>query len=166
VNPLFRKVALIAASLGLLVSLFIALNPDDDDEAATTVATTTAATTPAATTTEPEPTTTEATTATTTTEPPPTTTAPPVPDVVTIRVTVGANGVESVRRFSVRRGREVVLVVTSELADHVHLHGYDLMADVAPGAPGTIRFTADAPGRFEIELEDRGLQIAELEVRP
>jgi hypothetical protein len=163
VNPLFRKAALIAASLGLLVSLFIALNPDDDDEeTATTVATTTAAMT-----TEPEPTTTVATTAAgTTTVPPPTTTAPPVPDVVTMRVTVGANGVESVRRFSVRRGREVVLVVTSELADHVHLHGYDLMADVAPGAPGTIRFTADAPGRFEIELEERGLPIAELEVRP
>ena len=160
-NPLFRKVALIAASLGLLVSLFLALNPDDDEETATTVEATTAATT------EPEPATTEATTTeATTTEPPPTTTAPPVPDVVTIRVTVGANGVESVRRFSVRRGREVVLVVTSELADHVHLHGYDLMADVAPGAPGTIRFTADAPGRFEIELEDRGLPIAELEVRP
>jgi hypothetical protein len=57
-------------------------------------------------------------------------------------------------------------VVESELTDHVHLHGYDLMADVAPRAPATIRFTADAPGRFEIELEDRGLQIGELEVRP
>jgi hypothetical protein len=164
VNPFFRKAALIAASLGLLVSLFLALNPDDEEETATTVATTS---TTAAATTEPEPTTTEATTTVaTTTEPPPTTTAPPVSDVVTIRVTVGANGVESVRRFSVRRGRAVVLVVNSALADHVHLHGYDLMADVAPGSPGTIRFTADAPGRFEIELEDRGLQIAELEVRP
>ena len=48
----------------------------------------------------------------------------------------------------------------------MHLHGYDLMADVGPGKPATIRFTATAPGRFEIELEDRGLQIAELEVRP
>ena len=65
-----------------------------------------------------------------------------------------------------QRGREVVIVVNSDVADQVHLHGYDLTADVAPGAPGTIRFTADAPGRFEIELEDRGLQIAELEVRP
>ena len=48
----------------------------------------------------------------------------------------------------------------------MHLHGYDLMADVAPGAPATIRFTADVPGIFEVELEDRGLHIAELEVRP
>lgn len=161
-NPLFRKAALIAASLGLLVSLFFALSPDDEDETGTTVATR------AATTTEPPPPPTESTTtAATTTEPPPaTTTATPVPDVATIGVEVGPNGVESVRRYSVRRGREVVLTVRSALADHVHLHGYDLTADVAPGAPGTIRFTADAPGRFEIELEDRGLPIAELEVRP
>jgi hypothetical protein len=74
--------------------------------------------------------------------------------------------VESVRRFSVKQGRKVVLTVRSALADHVHLHGYDLMADVAPGAPGTIRFTASAPGRFEIELEEHGLPIGELEVRP
>ena len=29
-----------------------------------------------------------------------------------------------------------------------------------------VRFEATAPGLFEIELEDRALQIAELEVRP
>jgi hypothetical protein len=72
----------------------------------------------------------------------------------------------TVRRLSVRRGKQVVLVVESALTDHVHLHGYDLMADVAPGKPATIRFKASATGRFEIELEDRGLEIAELEVRP
>ena len=170
-NPHFRKAALIAASLGLLVSLYFALNPRDDDETgpATTAATTTAATEP---TTEPattEVTTTEPTTtapATTETEPPPTTTAPAQPEVITVRIAVGPEGVESIRRFSVQRGREVEIVVRSALSDHVHVHGYDLMADVAPGAPATIRFTADVPGRFEIELEDRGLPIAELEVRP
>jgi hypothetical protein len=56
--------------------------------------------------------------------------------------------------------------VRSDVADHVHLHGYDLMRDVAPGAPAQLVFTADIPGRFEIELEDRHLQLAELEVRP
>jgi hypothetical protein len=174
VNPLFRKAALIAASFGLLVSLYFALNPRDDDEAApaTTAATTTATTEPTTT----EPTTTEGTTtaptttapATTETEPPPTTPAPAPaqPEVITIRIAVGPEGVESIRRFSVRKGREVEIVVRSALTDHVHLHGYDLMADVAPGSPATIPFVADVPGRFEIELEDRGLQIAELEVRP
>ncbi|MBA2384839.1 MAG: hypothetical protein H0V68_09300 [Actinobacteria bacterium] len=56
--------------------------------------------------------------------------------------------------------------MTSDVADEVHVHGYDVHADVARGQPATIEFTADVPGRFEIELEERGLQIAELEVRP
>jgi hypothetical protein len=65
-NPEFRKVALIAAVLGLAVALFVALRPNDDEgpaattatEAATTAATATeAATTEAATTAPAEPTT-------------------------------------------------------------------------------------------------------------
>ncbi len=148
-NPDFRKVALIAASLGLLVSLFFALRPDDDDE--------TAATTTAQTTTEaPPPTTSEQAT-----------TAPPEqPAVVRALIVVPADTAPTVKQFSVERDRQVELVVESELTDHVHLHGYDLTADVGPGVPGTIRFQATAPGRFEIELEERGLQIGELEVRP
>ncbi len=155
----FRTVALIAASLGLLLSLFLALRPGDDDEAAptTTLATTTS---PATTDTEPPATTTEAAT----TEG--ATTAPKPPDVVTIRIAVPSDTAPKVRRYSVKQGRKVVIVVRTELSDHVHLHGYDLMADVGPGKPATIRFTATAPGKFEIELEDRGLEFAELEVRP
>ena len=72
----------------------------------------------------------------------------------------------TVKKFTVKQGRQVVLVVESALADEVHLHGYDLSADVAPGEPATIRFKATAPGLFEAELESRGLKIAELEVRP
>ena len=151
----FRKIALAAAALGLLLSLFIALRPDDDENAAptTTVATTTA---PATTESEPPATTTE----------PPATTAPKPPDVVTIRIAIASDTAPKIRRYSVKQGRKVVIVVRTELSDHVHLHGYDLMADVGPGKPATIRFTATAPGRFEVELEDRGLEFAELEVRP
>ena len=143
-NPQFRMVALIAASLGLLLSLFLVLRPDDDKGAAPT------------------------TSAEATTAPAPTETAPPPkpPDVVRIRITVSADTAPTVRRFSVKQGRQVELVVQSEIADEVHVHGYDLMGDVARGQPVTIAFKATAPGRFEIELEDHKLPIAELEVRP
>ena len=154
-NPDFRKVALIAAGLGLLVSLYFALRPGDDKEAAST---TTAVTTTAPTTTEAPPATTEAPPATTTEA----ATAPVQVDVVV----VGGEPQGGIVRESVDLDSAVVLTVTSDVADEVHVHGYDLMADVAPGAPATIRFTADAPGRFEIELEGTGVQIAELEVRP
>ena len=71
-----------------------------------------------------------------------------------------------IRRATVARNRRVVLLVRSDVADHVHLHGYDIMRDVAPGAPGRLGFRATVPGRFEVELEDRSLQIAEITVKP
>lgn len=155
-SPDFRKVALIAASLGLLVSLFFALRPDGGDDGA---ATTTERTTTQTTTTTTAP-------ATTQTEPP-ATTGSDGPGTVHIDYEVsGGRPMGGIARDSVARGRIVVIRVSSDVADHVHVHGYDLTADVAPGAPATIRFTASAPGRFEIELEESGVQIAELEVRP
>lgn len=165
-HPRFRRFALVMATLGLVVSLFVALRPDDDDETAapTTTVETTQQTT-SETTVEPIPTTTEATT---TTEPPPVTTAaPPKPAFDTLRVTVtGGQPQGGVRRVTIEQGRDVVLVVRADVTDHIHVHGYDLMADVAPGTPARIEFTADVPGRFEVELEDRGIQVADLQVRP
>ena len=153
-NPQFRTAALIAASLGLLLSLFLVLRPGNDEEGAaptTSVETTTASATTTSASTETEP---------------PATTAPKPPDVVTIRINVASDTAPTVQRFSVTQGRQVELIVTSEIADEVHVHGYDLMGDVAPGMPVTIAFKATAPGRFEIELEEHKLQIGELEVRP
>jgi hypothetical protein len=93
--------------------------------------------------------------------PPP---SPPRPARVAVTVRDGAV-VGGLRRVSVDRGRDVLLVVRADVRDHVHLHGYDLLTDVAPGSPGRIRFTADRPGRFEAELEERALEIAVLTVR-
>ncbi|HVM68836.1 MAG TPA: hypothetical protein VM204_03250 [Gaiellaceae bacterium] len=163
-NPNFRLAALIAASLGLVLSLFIALRDDDgQDGAATTAAATTHDGTPP--TLEGIPADTAAGTDPATTEAPPDTTA--APEFVTVRVDVqGARPVGGVQRPSVRVGREVRLRVTSDVADHVHVHGYDLFAEVAPGQPAELTFVADTAGRFEIELEDRHVLIADLEVRP
>jgi hypothetical protein len=69
-----------------------------------------------------------------------------------------------VRQIQAPVGAPVELRVTSDQADIVHVHGYDLEAPVAPGEAATVTFTADIPGVFEVELEERGLKIAELEV--
>jgi hypothetical protein len=157
-SPIAR-IALAAGTIVVLVALYLALRPGDDDEtAATTGAVTTSATTTEATT---APTTTAAPTTTTA----PTTTAPAGPR--RIRVTVrGGNVVGGVKTVRVEQGEQVVLVVRADVSDHVHLHGYDRMADVGPGAPAQLAFRATIPGRFDVELEDRKLRIAELEVRP
>lgn len=61
-------------------------------------------------------------------------------------------------------GGDVTIVVSSDVADTVHLHGYDIEVPVAPGEPVTLTVTADIPGVFEIELEEAGLKIGELVV--
>lgn len=69
-----------------------------------------------------------------------------------------------VERVEADVGDIVALTVTSDVADHVHVHGYDLETPVSPGEPAEVTFQADIPGVFEVELEDRGLRIAELVV--
>jgi hypothetical protein len=134
----------------LLVAAGLALaSCGGDDEAGDTTETTTT-------------TTTQTTTETTTT-----TTQPPVdrPTEIRVRVVGGAPRGGIVRK-SVDQGDRVVVIVTSDVSDHVHVHGYDLFGDVAPGKRVRIAFRARIPGRFTIELEDRHAQIAELTVEP
>ena len=89
---------------------------------------------------------------------------PNAASVFTVRV-VGGKPQGGIARPSVKRNDRVVLVVRSDLADEVHLHGYDISRPVAAGGRARLTFVAKIPGRFEVELEDRGIQIAELTVR-
>jgi hypothetical protein len=97
-----------------------------------------------------------------------TTTTPTAPPVTTVRIAVrDGRPVGGIARPEVRRGDHVVLVVTSDLAGDVHLHGYDLERPVAPGKPARLRFRATIPGRFEIELHAHPeVHIGELTVTP
>lgn len=105
--------------------------------------------------------------ATTPTETTPVETTPTKPEVTILRIVVqGARAEGGIGRVTVKQGTRVRLVVSSDAADEVHLHGYDLTTGVAPGRQGRIAFVAKVPGRFEIELEEAGTQIGELEVRP
>lgn len=76
------------------------------------------------------------------------------------RVT-GDNG-----RVKVGLDDTVGIVVTSDVADEVHLHGYDVGTAVAPGTPATLTFRATIPGVFQVELEDLGTQLLSIQVDP
>jgi hypothetical protein len=102
------------------------------------------------------------------TQPPPPPTSPqPTPAIVQVPIVIrGGTPVGGIRRVTVAKNRSVILVVRSDVADHVHLHGYDIMRDVGPDAPARLRFRATIPGRFEVEFEGAGLQIADITVKP
>ena len=123
--------------------------------------TTSPATTTESATTTTAPATTTTAAATTTTG---TTTAANAP--VTIRVVVkGGKPVGGIQRATVKKGQKIAIVVHSDVADEVHVHGYDLKKDVAAGGTVRIVFPATIVGEFEAELESRGLQIVDFTVK-
>ena len=97
----------------------------------------------------------------------PTTTTGPVDTTGATTIEVGYTGgsITGGGKRSASLGKPVVIKVTSDVADEIHLHGYDKTANVAPGAPATISIVADKPGIFEVELHKKGLKLFELEVK-
>jgi hypothetical protein len=67
-------------------------------------------------------------------------------------------------RVPVPLGETVTLTVTSDVADQLHLHGYDRTAPLAPGRPAALTFAADVPGVFEAELHEAGTVLLALRV--
>lgn len=68
--------------------------------------------------------------------------------------------------ISAVQGDEIVLRVTSDKADDLHLHGYELGMRLQAGVPGELRFIAHRGGRFEYELHQAHAEIGVLEVQP
>lgn len=94
-----------------------------------------------------------------------TTSASSAPVEQTIAVTVsGGRVTPKPARVRVVLEKPLTLRVTSDVADEVHVHGFDLKSDVPAGGTATISFTPDVPGLFEVELESRSLRLLELQV--
>jgi FtsP/CotA-like multicopper oxidase with cupredoxin domain len=83
----------------------------------------------------------------------------------TVEVTVANGEVEGPKSVEVKAGEKVSIAVTSDVADHVHVHGYDELVDLVPGKRAVLRFTANIPGAWEVELEDAGKLLFELKVQ-
>jgi hypothetical protein len=96
--------------------------------------------------------------------PSPSTSAPTsVQQVVTVGVARGkVTGPKG--RVKVKKGSTVQLVVSSDIADEVHLHGYDKHTDVDAGGTVALTFKATIGGVFEVELEKKKLRLLLLQV--
>jgi hypothetical protein len=146
-----QRLLLLAAAVAVVVVAFLVLRPGsgDDRSASTTPA---AETTPAA-------------GATTTTDAATPNAKPKTPSIPTVRV-VDGKPAGGVKKIAVQKGERIRLRVVSDVADEIHVHGYDLKKDVAAGGTASFSFPASIDGRFEVELEHAGQQIASLEVNP
>ena len=74
--------------------------------------------------------------------------------------------VGGVQELEYSAGDQIRFSVDSDVADEIHVHGYDLMKDVPAGGTVSFSFPAEIEGIFEVELEGRKEQIAELRVNP
>jgi len=138
-----QRIGLIVAAALVAVVAFVIASPGGDDEGDKASETTpTTATSGTETTTETQ---TEAT-------------APPKPEATKIDIRAGevAGGPAEIQ---VKNGDTVVIVVSSDARDDIHLHGYDIEKPVEPGKAATFRVEANLEGEFEIEshvAEDAG----------
>lgn len=85
---------------------------------------------------------------------------------ITARNGAPVGGVSDV---TVTKGEKVRLIVRSDAAAELHVHGYNLSKTVPAGGRAVISFPATIDGVFEVELhlhEGKPAQIASLKVQP
>ncbi len=79
---------------------------------------------------------------------------------------VGGRPQGGIKPIKVSKGGRVRFQVTSDVADEIHVHGYNFKKDVAKNGTVGFDFRATIDGDFVIELESRSEQIAALQVTP
>jgi plastocyanin len=134
-----QRIGLIVAAVVVAVLAFVIASPGGDDDGGNAAQTT-------------------ATTSTTETGTETTAPAPPKPEATKIDIR-GGQLVGEPAEIHAKNGDTVVIVVSADAPDDIHLHGYDIEKKVEPGKPVTFRFKANLEGEFEIEshvAEDAG----------
>ena len=164
-----QRAGVVLGGLAVLLIVFVVLRGNDDNGGSSSSSapqTTATSTGSDPTTSDPASGSTSTATSTPTSSTGSTSTATtPEPAVQTVRVVNGqpAGGIKTI---SYTKGDQIRLKVQSDTADEIHVHGYDLKKDVTAGGSVEFDFKATIEGRFEVELENAGTQIAMLEVDP
>ena len=148
-----QRLAIVVGAIVVLAVAYVVISGSSEDAEKTSSQ-------PAATT---QPAATQATTSTSATTTATKPAAPPAPP--TVRV-VNAKPQGGVQKLNFNKGDQIRFRIVSDTADEIHVHGYDLMKDVAKGGSVTFAFKGSIDGRFVVELEGHGEQIAELDVAP
>ena len=139
------RAAIAVGAIAVVVVLFVVLAGGDDGGGSDSTATTQAQET--------------TTNGTTTTK----TVTVPAPEQIVVR---GGEPVGGVKEIEVDSGDRISFKIRSDVSDEVHVHGYDRSKPVPAGGSVSFSFPASIEGVFEVELEQRGVPIAQLRVNP
>ena len=95
---------------------------------------------------------------------------PPKPEVTRIETKDGVL-VGDPKTIRAEKNDIVQIVVSTNIPDEMHLHGYDIEKEAGPGKPARFKFKANVEGAFELEshaAEDAGEEplLARLFVGP
>ncbi|MDG4785032.1 hypothetical protein O7626_03635 [Micromonospora sp. WMMD1102] len=85
-----------------------------------------------------------------------------------VEIAVIVNGgrvTPATERVDVARGSTVRITVATDIADEVHVHGYDVRKELPARGAATLEFVADQAGLFEVETHRSGVVICQLVVR-
>lgn len=89
--------------------------------------------------------------------------SPTAPAVRVISVAYTGGDVETAdARVETSLGEQVVLRISSDVAEEVHVHGYDVYADIPAGGSVDIPLTLTLPGSYEVELHGVGRPLFQL----
>lgn len=85
----------------------------------------------------------------------------------TFSLTIKNNAVIAPEKtLTVTEGEKVVVTITADTDEELHIHGYDLEVPLQKNIPKQITFTATLTGSFPIELHHAEAEIALLQVQP
>lgn len=93
--------------------------------------------------------------------PPPSLDPSPAVRVITASFTGGEVVVDS-PRVETSLGEEVLLRISSDVVEEIHVHGYDVYADIPAGGSVDIPLTLTLPGAYEVELHLQGRRMFQL----
>jgi len=68
-------------------------------------------------------------------------------------------------RVKVAVGSSVRILVSSDVDDELHVHGYEIQREVSAGQSATMEFTADQAGVFEVGTQVSNLLLLQLQVQ-
>ena len=84
----------------------------------------------------------------------------------TLKFHVGSETSSNPLSIDIKQGESVSFIITSDITDELHLHGYDIHLKLRPEQTAMMSFKANLSGRFGYELHKSHRELGVIQVHP